>query len=157
MITGAVRGAVTAAALTIVFSLVPASLAHADDDIKKIRLTGIKVADTMPAHVEAGDSWVTYLKLYTTKNRLVGDGSSRCSAVHVSQNGPTVQCTRVLRLKEGDLTLYDMITYGGSAPVTAKSAIVGGARAYNDAEGEGYLTLHRDRILFDLRVDDWGE
>lgn len=152
------RRAVTAAALTAVFTL-PSVSAQAvadvgDKDIVRVRLTGITSGDTSPWFVGAGDSWVTYLKLYDRKKRFAGDASARCSAVEATQQRVTTQCTRVLRLKKGEITLHDMITRVDDSPITAKTAIAGGTGIYNDAEGEGYITLERDRVHFDLHVDD---
>lgn len=153
-----VRRAVTAAALTAVFTLPSASaLAMADvgdKDIVRVRLTGVTSDDTRPRHIETGDSWVTYQNLYDTKKRFVGDASARCSAVEATHQRLTTQCTRVLRLKKGEITLHDVITRVDDSPITAKTAIAGGTGIYNDAEGEGYITLEGDRVHFDLHVDD---
>jgi hypothetical protein len=153
-----VRRAVTAAALTVVCAL-PSLTARAvadagDKDVVRVRLTGVTTVDTRPPHVEAGDSWTTYMELYTTKKKFAGDAGARCSAVEATEHRVTTQCTRVLRLKKGEITLHDVITRVGRAPVTAKTSIAGGTGIYNDAEGEGYITLHRDRAHFDLSVDD---
>lgn len=100
-----VRRAVTAAALTAVFTLPSTSaLATADvgdEDIVRVQLTGVPSTDTKPWLVETGDSWVTYLNLYDTKKRFAGDASARCSAVEATHQRVTTQCTRVLRLKKG--------------------------------------------------------
>ena len=153
-----VRRAVTAAALTAVFIL-PSVFAQAmadvgDKDIVRLQLTGVAAGDTSPWSIDAGDSWVTFLELYDKKKRFAGDASARCSALEATHERVTVQCTRVLRLKKGTLTLSDMITRVDSSPVTAKTAIAGGTGIYNDAEGEGYVTLDFDRVHFDLHVDD---
>ncbi|WP_327728632.1 hypothetical protein OG250_20245 [Streptomyces sp. NBC_00487] len=153
-----VRRAVTAAALTAVFTLPSTSaLATADvgdEDIVRVQLTGVPSTDTKPWLVETGDSWVTYLNLYDTKKRFAGDASARCSAVEATHQRVTTQCTRVLRLKKGEITLHDVITRVDDSPITAKTAIAGGTGIYNDAEGEGYITLKRDWVHFDLHVDD---
>ncbi|WP_371578634.1 hypothetical protein [Streptomyces sp. NBC_01314] len=153
-----VRRAVTAAALTAVFTLpsvsAQASADVGDKDIVRVRLTGIASGGTDPWVVETGNSWVTYLKLYDTKKRFAGDASARCSAVEATHQRLTTQCTRVLRLKKGEITLHDVITRVDHSPITAKTAIAGGTGIYNDAEGEGYITLERDRVHFDLHVDD---
>lgn len=47
-----------------------------------------------------------------------------------------------------------MITRVDRSPITAKTSIAGGTGIYNDAEGEGYITLDGDRVHFDLHVDD---
>lgn len=105
MPTAPVRRAVTAAALTAVFAL-PSMSAQAladtgDEDIVRVRLTGVTTVDTKPWHVKAGDSWTTYLELYSPKKKFVGDASARCSAVEATEHRLTTQCTRVLRLKKG--------------------------------------------------------
>jgi hypothetical protein len=161
MINSAVRGAVTVAALTTAFALLPASAAQADmgnagdAEIEKVNLTGVKVSGALPEHVDVGDSWVTYLKLYTPKKyKYAGDASSRCSAVRVIGGEVIAQCTRVLRLKKGDLVLSDMIAHKRHQPVTAKTAILGGAGRYHSAYGEGTITLEGDRAHFALNVDE---
>ncbi|GGL16097.1 hypothetical protein [Streptomyces flaveus] len=160
MTSATVRRAVIAVGLTAALTLLPALSAPAavadvgDNDIVRLKLTGVTETDTMPEYVEAGDSWVTYLNLYDSKKRFAGDASSRCSAVEATRDHLTAQCTRVLRLKKGEITLHDMITRTNDAPITAKTAIAGGAGIYNDAEGEGYITLTGNRVHFDLHVDD---
>ncbi|WP_079050041.1 hypothetical protein [Streptomyces torulosus] len=153
-----VRRGVTAAALTAVLALSPhAATAVADsgdDDVVRVRLTGVTAVDTKPRHVEPGDSWVTHLKLYTPKKKFAGDAGARCAAVEATGHRVTAQCTRVLRLKKGEITLNDMITRENRAPITAKTSIAGGTGVYKDAEGEGYITLEGDRVHFDLRVED---
>jgi hypothetical protein len=152
------RRAVTAAALTAVFALSSMSAQAVadvgDEDVVRVQLTGITSGDTSPWFVKNGDSWVTYLNLYDKKKRFAGDASARCSAVEATRQRVTTQCTRVLRLKKGEITLHDVISRVNDSPVTAKTAIAGGTGIYNDAEGEGYITLERDRVHFDLHVDD---
>ncbi|MGW2326008.1 hypothetical protein ACWC5C_09615 [Streptomyces sp. NPDC001700] len=157
MISPAVRGVVTTTALTTVCVLLPTSAAGADagdKDIEKVTVTGVTVADNRPDGVRAGDSWTMYLKLYTPKRKRAGDGTSQCTAVEVTARKRLVQCTRVLRLKKGSLVLADLITHQGRAAVTARTAILGGTGHYNDAEGQGTVTVRRDRIRFSLAVDD---
>jgi hypothetical protein len=147
----------TAAVLATVFALplsAPAAADVGDKDVVRVKLTGVPVSDPGRPFVPSGDSWVTYLHLYNLKKQFVGDASARCSAVKASGNRVTAQCTRVLRLKDGELTLHDMITRVGNKRVTAKTAIAGGTGVYNDAEGEGYIILEHDRVRFDLHVDD---
>jgi hypothetical protein len=149
--------AVTAGALTtaLTFALSTQAVADVgDEDIVRVRFTGVTTGDTRPATVTKGDSWVTYLHLYTPDNKFAGDAGSRCSAVAVADNRVTTQCTRVLRMKEGEIHLHDMIGREGKEPITAKTAIVGGTGIYNDAEGEGYITLKDNHVYFDLHVDD---
>lgn len=150
------RAVTTALTATLAFSFLSAQATAeaADDDIVRVKLTGVTAGDTKPWHVSPGDSWVTYLKLYTPKNKFAGDASARCGAVEVTEHQVTTQCTRVLRLKKGEITLHDVITRVDDAPITAKTSIAGGTGIYNDAEGEGYITLEGDRVHFDLHVDD---
>jgi hypothetical protein len=153
-----VRRGVTATALTAVLALSPlgptAVAASGGDGVVRVRLTGVTAVDTKPRHVEPGDSWVTYLKLYTPKKKFAGDAGARCAAVEATGHRVTTQCTRVLRLKKGEITLNDMITRANRAPITAKTSIAGGTGVYKDAEGDGYITLDGDRVHFDLRVED---
>ncbi|GGL16101.1 hypothetical protein [Streptomyces flaveus] len=161
MINSAVRGVVISA-LTTALALFPAMAAHAEgkdkgNDIEKVTLTGVNVLDTMPDYVEAGDSWVTHLKLYSVKKkqlRYAGDAESECSAVKASADELTAQCTRVLRLKKGKLTLSDMITYKPDKPVTAKTGIIGGTGHYRSAYGDGYITLEGNRVHLTLNIDE---
>ncbi|UUU21505.1 hypothetical protein [Streptomyces sp. DSM 40750] len=157
MPSATVRRAVTAGALTAALILPLSTQASADvgdEDIVRIKFTGVTRVDTSPKHIEPSQSWVTYYTLYTPKKKYAGDASSRCSAVEVAHHKVTTHCTRVLRLKKGEITLHDMITRDGKKPVTAKTAIVGGTGIYNDAEGEGYITLKDDLVHLDLYVDD---
>jgi hypothetical protein len=153
-----VRRAVTAGALTAVFALVSVSTQAVadvgDEDIVRVKLTGVLAHDTEPRYIEAGASWIAYYKLYSPKKEFAGDASSRCSAAEATGNHVTTQCTRVLRLKQGEITLHDVITRVDDAPITAKTSIAGGTGIYNDAEGEGYITLDGDDIHLDLHVDD---
>jgi hypothetical protein len=151
------RRAVTAGALTAAVTLSLTTTATADvgdEDVVRVKLTGITAIDTRHQYVRPGDSWVSYLTLYTPKKKFAGDASSRCTAVEADHKRLTAQCTRVLRLKKGEITLHDMITRERGKPVTAKTAIAGGTGIYNDAEGEGYITLEGDRVHLDLYVDD---
>ncbi|WP_217241156.1 hypothetical protein [Streptomyces sp. AC555_RSS877] len=157
MPSSTVRRAVTVGALTTALTLSLSAQASADagdEDIVRVKYTGVTALDTSPDVIAPGDSWVTYLSLYTPKHTFAGDASSRCSAVEAHENRVTTQCTRVLRLKDGEITLHDLITREGRQPVTAKTAIAGGTGIYNDAEGEGYITLTGDSVHFDLHVDD---
>ncbi|WP_371578635.1 hypothetical protein [Streptomyces sp. NBC_01314] len=162
MSNSAARGAVVAA-LTTALALLPAAAAQAEqsdkgNDIEKVVLTGVNVVDTTPEHIRTGDSWVTHLKLYTAKKKgkatYAGDGESECGAVHVVDGEVTTQCTRVLRLKNGTLTLSDMITYRPHEPVTAKTGIIGGTGHYRSAYGDGYITLHGPLTHLELNVDE---
>lgn len=157
MPSATVRSAMTigalASALTLSFSA-PAAADAGDKDIVRVKLVGITESGTTPERIKPGDSWTTYTHLYDPKKKFVGDGSSRCTAVEANPKLLTTQCTRVLRLKGGEITLHDMISRHDHRPVTAKTSIAGGTGIYNDAEGEGYITLEGDRVVFDLYVDD---
>ncbi|WDV54212.1 hypothetical protein PV963_29575 [Streptomyces coeruleorubidus] len=147
----------TAGALTAAVTLSLTATATADvgdEDVVRVKFTGITAIDTQERWLDPGDSWVSYLTLYTPKKKFAGDASSRCTAVEANGKRLTAQCTRVLRLKDGEITLHDMITREGGKPVTAKTAIAGGTGIYNDAEGEGYITLEGGRVHFDLYIDD---
>ncbi|GAA2446119.1 hypothetical protein [Streptomyces glaucus] len=157
MPSATIRRAVTVGALTTALTFVLSAHASADvgdEDIVRVKFTGVTTFDTRPRVVTKGTSWVTYLHLYTPGKKFAGDAGSRCSAVAVAANRVTSQCTRVLRMKDGEIHLHDMIGREGGKSVTAKTAIVGGTGVYNDAEGEGYITLKGDRVHFDLHVDD---
>jgi hypothetical protein len=106
-----------------------------------------------------GDSWATRLDLYTVdktkKTQLyAGDGESDCTAVRVRDNRVTAQCTRVLRLKKGSLTLSDIVTHEPGKPATAKTAIIGGTGHYRSAYGEGRITFDGSRLRLRLDVDE---
>ncbi|UUU21504.1 hypothetical protein [Streptomyces sp. DSM 40750] len=169
MITSAVRGVVVTA-LTTTLALLP-SLAQAeekdkDNDIERVELTGVSWLDTSPREIRPGDSWVTYLDLYSEKKakntkksdrkslERAGDGQSECSAVSRHHGAVTAQCTRTLRLKKGTLTLSDMITYVPHKRVTAKTAITGGTGHYRSAYGDGYITLDGRHVHLELNVDE---
>ncbi|MFF7389106.1 hypothetical protein ACFZAE_11785 [Streptomyces scabiei] len=151
------RGAVTLGVLAAALSTslcAPAVADVGDEDVVRVKLVGHAAYDTTAAHTEPGDSWTTYLQLHDPKGKYVGDAGSRCTLVEADHQRSTAQCTRVLRLKGGEITLNDMISRKGQEPVTAKTSIAGGTGIYNDAEGEGYITLEPRRIVFDLYVDD---
>lgn len=162
MISSAVRGTAVAA-LTTALALLPAGTAQAeqsdqDNNIEKLALLGVTVVDTTPHFLGAGESWVTHQKLYWEKKgdtaQYAGDSESECSAVDASHEEATTQCTRVLRLEKGTLTLSDMITRKHDKPVTAKTAIIGGTGHYRSAYGDGYITLDGDHIHWKLNVDE---
>lgn len=157
MLSATARSAVTLGALAAAFTLSLSSSAAADAgdaDIVRVKLIGVPTSDTSPEHPAPGDSWTTYLHLYDPKHNFVGDAGVRCTAVEADQHRLTAQCTRVLRLKGGEITLHDMISREGHRPVTAKTSISGGTGIYNDAEGEGFITQEKDHVVFDLHVDD---
>jgi hypothetical protein len=165
VIRSTVRGGAVTALITA-FALLPqpahAEESDADNNIERVELTGVNRLDTSPAHPRPGDSWVTQLKLHTedrTKEpgqQLVyaGDGESECSAVKVSDDQVTTQCTRVLRLQQGTLTLSDMFTYRWGERVTGKTAIIGGTGHYHSAYGDGYITLDGRYVRLELNVDE---
>ncbi|MGW0732146.1 hypothetical protein [Streptomyces sp. NPDC002851] len=149
--------ALTVGALTtaVTLSLTLQAAADAGDkDTVRVRLVGTTVHDPRSPSTRPDASRVSYLHLFNPKGKFVGDAGSRCDVVEADRDRLTTQCTRVLRLKNGEITLHDVITRQGNEPVTAKTAIAGGTGVYNDAEGEGYITLNGDRVLFDLHVDD---
>ncbi|MFI2375361.1 hypothetical protein ACH5AO_09855 [Streptomyces sp. NPDC018964] len=171
MITSAVRGvAVTTLAATL--ALFP-TLAHAAEekdeiDTERVELLGISRLDTWPAQgVSTGDAWTNHLDLYAKetaasdgkdagkkKLRHVGDGQSECVAVKVQGDEVTAQCTRVLRMANGTLTLSDMIRYSPPEQVTSKTAITGGTGHYRSAYGDGYITIVGRHIHLVLNVDE---
>ncbi|WP_217241157.1 hypothetical protein [Streptomyces sp. AC555_RSS877] len=178
MIKSAARGVVVTA-LTTAIALLPSSAqaegSDKDNEIERVELTGVTAFDTSPQHIRTGDRWLTRLELYTEntaksekkkpKNEKTakkssrqplraGDGESECSAIHVRHHEVTTQCTRVLRLKKGTLTLSDMITYNPHQPVTAKTAIIGGTGHYRSAYGDGYITLDGGYVHLELNVDE---
>ncbi|MCT9137964.1 hypothetical protein [Streptomyces violarus] len=165
MITSTVRRMVVAA-LTTTFAVLPAP-AHAegkdaDNDIERVELIGISRSDTRPAHVMAGDDWMTRLDLHTPATdgsgkktlKPAGEGHSDCSAVKVQGDEVTAQCTRVLRLEKGTLVLSDMITYRPGKRVTAKTGITAGTGQYRSAYGEGYITLEDRQVRLVLNIDE---
>lgn len=165
MIKSAVRGfAVTA--LTTTLALLPtAAQAEQRDkgnDIERVELTGVNTLDTSPPYIWVGSKWVTRTMLYTEERtqqsgkRLLyaGDSESDCSAVQAFGTRVTAQCTRVLRLPKGTLTLSDMITYSSHEPVTARTAIIGGTGHYRSAYGDGYITLNGRNVRLQLNVDE---
>ncbi|GAA3807040.1 hypothetical protein ACFS5L_42515 [Streptomyces phyllanthi] len=162
MPSATVRRAMTAGALTAVLTLSLSAQASADagdEDIVRMKFTGYTTVDTAPKHMEPGAGWVTYQDLYSENKKskgkkFLGDASARCVAVHADEHRLTTQCTRVLRLKGGEITLHDMVTRVDDKPITAKTAIAGGTGLYNDAEGEGYITQEGDRVHYDLYIDD---
>lgn len=166
MITSAVRG-VAVAALTTTFALLPA-LAHAeekdaDNDIERVELVGFSGYPTTPVRdLKTSEGWTNHLDLYTEVTdgsgkkslRHAGDGTSECFAVAVQGPEVSAQCTRVLRLKKGTLTLSDMIRYKAGERVTAKTGITAGTGHYHSAYGEGHITLEGRQVRLVLDVDE---
>lgn len=166
MITSAVRG-VLVAALTTTFALLPsmaqAEEKDADNDIERVELVGVSGSHTHPVRdLETSDGWTNHLDLYTEGTddsgkkslRHVGDGTSECSAIVVQGPEVTAHCTRVLRLKNGTLTLSDVIRYKAGERVTAKTGITGGTGHYHSAYGEGHITLEGRQVRLVLDVDE---
>lgn len=167
MITSAVRRVVVTA-LGTTLALLPTSAQaeqkDQDNDIEKVELVGVNRVATWPSlDGVVGGTWTTPLDLYTprkdkksgkTELRYAGDGESECDVVRSGARSVTAQCTRVLRLKKGTLTLSDMVDYRPLQPVTAKTAIVGGTGHYRSAYGDGYLTLDGHRTHIVLNVDE---
>jgi hypothetical protein len=184
VIKSAVRGVAITALTTAFALLPTSAQAEgkdSDNDVEKLELTGISRSYTShppirgidswmtrleralsPGEVRVGDSWATRMDLYTVQKtgankkqpQYAGDGESSCSVVHVDDARVTAQCTRVLRLKKGSLTLSDMIGYRPGERVTAKTAIVGGTGHYRSAYGDGYITLDGEHIRLQLNVDE---
>ncbi|MCC9711106.1 hypothetical protein E4N62_41310 [Streptomyces sp. MNU76] len=166
MITSAVRGVVVTALTTTLVLLATSAQAEQrdeDNDIEKVELVGINRVATWPSlDGVVGSTWTTPLDLYTKqvkksgkpKLRYAGDGESECDVVRTRAEAVTAQCTRVLRLKKGTLTLSDMVDYQPLRPVTAKTAIVGGTGHYRSAYGDGYITLDGHRTHIVLNVDE---
>ncbi|HSX98559.1 MAG TPA: hypothetical protein VLG91_14380 [Streptomyces sp.] len=167
MITSAVRGVVVTA-LTTTFALLP-TLAQAeqkdkDNDIERVELVGFNRVATWPSmDGVVNGTWTTPVDLYTkhrTKKsgkpelRHAGDGQSECDVVQSQAHAVTAQCTRVLRLKKGTLTLSDMVDYRPLQRITAKTAIVGGTGQYRSAYGDGYITLDGHHVHIVLNVDE---
>lgn len=179
MITSAARGAALLA-LTTTLALLPTQ-AHAegkdaDNDIEKIVLTGtvrhhpsslgplagenwLSRAVMSPMVMKEGDTWTSTMELYTVdhhgeRKARAGDGEADCAAVRVEEGRVTAQCTRVLRLEKGSLTLSDMITHEPGKRLTAKTGIIGGTGHYRSAYGEGYITLDGDKVDLELNVDE---
>ncbi|MFE7760774.1 hypothetical protein [Streptomyces sp. NPDC057438] len=167
MITSAVSRVVVTA-LTTTLVLLPTSARaeqkDEDNDIERIELVGVNRVATWPSlDGVIGSTWTTPLDLYTKhqakksgkpKLRYAGDGESECDVVQTRAQAVTAQCTRVLRLKKGTLTLSDMVDYQPLRPVTAKTAIVGGTGRYRSAYGDGYITLDGHRTHIVLNVDE---
>ncbi|WP_217181542.1 hypothetical protein [Streptomyces sp. AC495_CC817] len=166
MITSAVRGVVVTALTTTLVLLASSAQAEQkdeDNDIEKVELVGVNRVATWPSlDGVVGSTWTTPLDLYTKqvkksgkpKLRYAGDGESECDVVRARAEAVTAQCTRVLRLKKGTLTLSDMVDYRPLQPVTAKTAIVGGTGHYRSAYGDGYITLDGHRTHIVLNVDE---
>ncbi|MFF9776457.1 hypothetical protein ACF1HJ_22710 [Streptomyces sp. NPDC013978] len=166
MITSTVRRLVVTA-LGTTLALLPTSAQaeqkDQDNDIEKVELVGVNRVATWPSlDGVVGGTWTTPLDLYTqhkkksgeTELRYAGDGESECDVVQTRAQAITAQCTRVLRLKKGTLTLSDMVDYRPLQPVTAKTAIVGGTGHYRSAYGDGYITLDGHRTHIVLNVDE---
>jgi hypothetical protein len=126
---------------------------QADED-RVLHLTGTTQVDTRPGRPQAGDDWTGYLSLYGPHHRPTGDGSSRCSAVHVSPHGVITQCQYVLRTRDGNLVLTGMTNRWGSGPYSGMAAIGGGTGEYTGAAGTARVTTTGRRVAFRIAIDE---
>ncbi|MEU8267027.1 hypothetical protein AB0B89_07650 [Sphaerisporangium sp. NPDC049002] len=112
------------------------------------------VVNTQPAQVKPGDSWVTYFSLSDAKRKRAGDGSTRCSAVQATAHGVIAQCTRVLRTRQGQITLLGMDEWAGNPPWTSGATITGGTERYAGVTGSARVTTSGQHVIFKLDPED---
>lgn len=122
-----------------------------------VRWVGVKEASTQPKHPRLGQSWTVYRGLYEEKGdrlgRRVGESSSRCSAVYVTDNGFISQCQGVVRTEDGSLVMGSMQNRFGPGPYRGVSAVTGGTGAYRGVSGEAWITRRENSTLFEIHLE----
>jgi hypothetical protein len=152
-----VPGAAAAVAVVAAASFAVASQQDGPTGPRVMRWVGVEETSTQMAHPRAGDSWTIYRKLYEEvdgrQGRKVGDASSRCSAVTVSQEGYIEQCQGVLRTADGALAMQSMQDRFGPGPYRGVTGVDGGSGVYRGASGEVHMTRYPHRTVYEVSLD----
>jgi hypothetical protein len=110
-----------------------------------LTLLGKRGAISLPAVPALGLAFMAGGDLYdSTGATKMGEAYSSCSVVAISAAVPpaiTAECTTVFTLSGGDLYLGSVRDYLGGGFSTAKLAVLGGTDSYNDARGDGTVSV----------------
>lgn len=110
-----------------------------------LTLLGKRGAFTLPAVPALGLGFMAGGDLYdSTGATKLGESYSSCSVVAISAAVPpaiTAECTTVFTLSGGDLYLGSLRDYLGGGFSNAKLAVLGGTDSYNDARGDGTVSV----------------
>lgn len=110
-----------------------------------LTLLGKRTAFTLPAAPAVGVGFMAGGDLYdSTGTTKLGTGYSSCTVVAISVAVPpviTAECTSVFRLSGGDIYLGSLRDYLSGGFSNAKLAVLGGTDSYNDARGDGTVSV----------------
>lgn len=110
-----------------------------------LTLVGKRSAFSLPAVPALGLAFMAGGDLYdSTGATKLGTAYSSCTVVGVSVAVPpdiTAECTTVFTLSGGDLYLGSVRDYLGGGYSSAKLAVLGGTDSYNDARGDGTVSV----------------
>ena len=110
-----------------------------------LTLLGKRGAMTLPAVPALGLAFMAGGDLYDTSGTTkLGEAYSSCAVVSITAAVPpaiTAECTTVLTLSGGDLYLGSVRDYLGGGFSNAKLAVLGGTDSYNDARGDGTVSV----------------
>ena len=110
-----------------------------------LTLLGKRSAFSLPAAPALGIAFMAGGDLYdATGTTKLGTAYSACTVVAVSVAVPpvvTAECTTVFSLSGGDLYLGSVRDYLSGGFSNAKLAVLGGTNSYNDARGDGTVSV----------------
>ncbi|HJP79826.1 MAG TPA: hypothetical protein VJ914_36475 [Pseudonocardiaceae bacterium] len=110
-----------------------------------LTLLGKRSAITLPAAPTLGIGFMAGGDLYdSTGTTKLGTAYSACTVVAISVAVPpviTAECTSVFRLSGGDIYLGSLRDYLSGGFSNAKVAVLGGTDSYNDARGDGTVSV----------------
>jgi hypothetical protein len=110
-----------------------------------LTLLGKRGAFTLPAVPAVGIGFMAGGDLYdSTGTTKLGTAYSSCTVVAISVAVPpviTAECTTVFALSGGDIYLGSLRDYLSGGFSNAKVAVLGGTDSYNDARGDGTVSV----------------
>ncbi|HEY4022309.1 MAG TPA: hypothetical protein VGM75_26715 [Pseudonocardiaceae bacterium] len=110
-----------------------------------LTLLGKRSAFTLPGVPALGVGFMAGGDLYdATGATKLGEAYSSCSVVAISVAVPpviTAECTTVFTLSGGNLYLGSLRDYLSGGFSNAKLAVLGGTDSYNDARGDGTVSV----------------
>ena len=110
-----------------------------------LTLLGKRGAFTLPAVPALGLGFMAGGDVYDASGvTKLGEAYSSCSVVSVSVAVPpaiTAECTTVFTLSGGDLYVGSLRDYLSGGFGNAKLAVLGGTDSYNDARGDGTVSV----------------
>jgi hypothetical protein len=138
--------AAAALSLVTVVGVAPSGAAapHAAGN-QTLTLLGKRGALTLPAVPALGLGFMAGGDVYDASGvTKLGEAYSSCSVVAISVAVPpviTAECTTVFTLSGGDLYLGSLRDYLSGGFSNAKLAVLGGTDSYNDARGDGTVSV----------------